>query len=149
MEVILLENIVKLGKFGEPVKVARGYARNFLFPMGKAMPSSASNRAIFEAKKADLEKLSADRLVAAQARVAEIEAIELVITAKASDEGKLYGSIGTVEIAKALKEKGIDIRRQDVRLPSGPIRELGEFEINIQPHAEVVCTVKMSVLPVK
>lgn len=146
VEVILLENIRKLGHFGDVAKVSRGYARNFLVPMGKAVPSSEKNRAAFEAKKAELQKRSADRLVEAQDRASKISAIQLTLKVKASDEGKLYGSIGTAEIAKAFKEQGIEVHRQEVRLPTGPIRELGEFEIDIQPHAEVSCTVKIAVV---
>lgn len=146
VEVILLENIRKLGHFGDLAKVSRGYARNFLIPMAKAIPSSEANRATFEAKKAELQKHSAVRLLEAQNRASEISAMQLTLKAKASDEGKLYGSIGTAEIAKAFKEKGIEVRRQEIRLPEGPIRELGEFEIDIQPHAEVGCTVKIAVV---
>lgn len=145
MQIILLENVRNLGTFGETVDVARGYGRNFLVPTGKAVPATSANRAQFEADKAKLEANASERLGAAQARAAEISAVMLEITAKASDEGKLYGSIGTSDIAKAFKEKGLDVKRQDIRLPLGPIRELGEFEIDIQPHAEVTCTVKLTV----
>jgi large subunit ribosomal protein L9 len=149
MEVILLENIKNLGHFGEAVKVARGYARNFLVPQGKAVPSSEKNRAAFEERKAELQKLASDRLSTAQARANQIAATQLVFNVKASDEGKLYGSIGTAEIAKAFQDKQIEVRRQEVRLPMGPIRELGEFEVDIQPHAEIVCTIKVLVSPDK
>lgn len=145
MQVILLDNVTKLGHLGETVNVSRGYARNFLFPTGKAVPSSASNIAVVEAQKAELQKRADDRLASAQAKATEVAASEVIILAKASDEGKLYGSIGTSEIAKAFKQKNIEVRRQDIRLPTGPLRELGEFEVDIQLHADVVCTVKVLV----
>lgn len=147
MQVILLENIRNLGKFGSKVTVANGYGRNFLIPNGKAVPATKENLANFESRRADLEKAARDRLSNAQERAAEISSIQLKISMLAGDEGKLYGSIGTIELAKAFKEKGIDVTRQEIRLPNGSIRELGEYEIELQLHAEVVARVKLNVLP--
>lgn len=147
MQVILLENIRNLGKFGSKVTVANGYGRNFLIPNGKAVPATKENLASFESKRADLEKAARDRLSNAQERAAEISNIQLKISMLAGDEGKLYGSIGTIELAKAFKEKGIEVTRQEIRLPNGSIRELGEYEIELQLHAEVIARVKLNVLP--
>lgn len=147
MQVILLENIRNLGKFGSKVNVANGYGRNFLIPNGKAVPATKENLASFESKRADLEKASRDRLSKAQERAAEINNIQLKISMLAGDEGKLYGSIGTIELVKAFKDKSIDVTRQEIRLPNGAIRELGEYEIELQLHAEVVARVKLIVTP--
>lgn len=147
MQVILLENIRNLGKFGSKVNVANGYGRNFLIPNGKAVPATKENLASFESKRAELEKASRDRLSKAQERAAEINSIQLKISMLAGDEGKLYGSIGTIELVKSFKDKGIDVTRQEIRLPNGAIRELGEYEIELQLHAEVVARVKLIVTP--
>ncbi len=147
MEVILLENIRNLGKFGTKVRVANGYGRNFLIPRGKAAPATKDNLANFEAQRAILEKAAGDRLSVAQAKSAEIEAVSVTISARAADEGKLYGSISTLEIAKAYQEKGVKLERQDIRLPNGPIREIGDFEVMCQLHAEVTATAKVSIVP--
>lgn len=146
MQIILLEDVRNLGKFGDETTVAGGYFRNFLHPTGKALPASARNRAKFEEMQAELQVILNDRLLSAQTRAAEISAVKLNFSVKSSDEGKLYGSIGTTDIVKAFKAKGLEVKRQDIRLPMGPIRELGDFEIDIQPHAEVTCTVKITVV---
>lgn len=145
MEVILLENIRNLGKFGNKVRVANGYGRNFLIPRGKAVPATADNLANFEAQRAKLEQAAQSRLDQAKERASEIEAVHVTISARAGDEGKLYGSIGTYEIAKAYQEKGVELQRQDIRLPLGPIREVGDFEVMCQLHAEVVATAKVTI----
>lgn len=146
MEVILLENVRNLGKFGHKVKVAKGYGRNFLIPQGKAVPASFDNMAKFEARRAELELAAKDRLTAAQERAAVISAVTLKISAKAAEEGKLYGSIGTLEISKAFKLQGLEIDRNEIRLPDGPFREIGEFVIEIQLHAEVVTEAKLQIV---
>ena len=149
MEVILLENIRNLGPFGTKVRVANGYGRNYLIPMGKAVPATKDNLAKFEADRAKLEQAAKERLQKAQERAAEIEAVHLTLAARAAEEGKLYGSIGTIEIAHAFKDKGIEIQRQEILLPEGPIRELGDFEVHIQLHAEVIATAKVSIISEK
>lgn len=149
MEVILLENVRNLGKFGSKVSVAKGYGRNFLIPKGKAVPATKENLAHFEAKRADLQKAADDRLRVAEERAAELNTLHLTLTARAADEGKLYGSIGTIELVKAFKDQGIEVQRQEIRLPNGAIRELGDFDVSLQLHAEVVANVKLTIVPQK
>ena len=149
MEVILLENIRNLGKFGTKVQVANGFGRNFLIPQGKAVPANRDNIAKFEAQRADLEKAAHGRLSAAEERAAEINNVSITISARAADEGKLYGSIGTMELSRAFKDKGVQVQRNEIRLPNGPLRELGVFEIEVQLHAEVVATTKVTIIPEK
>jgi len=146
MEVILLENIRNLGKFGNKVDVAKGFGRNFLIPQGKAVPATKSNIAKFEAQRSDFEKAAKGRLQAAQERAAEVNNIHITIAARAA-EGKLYGSIGTVDLVKAFKDKGMTVTRQEIRLPSGPLREIGDYNIDLQLHAEVIATAKVSIVP--
>lgn len=146
MEVILLENIRNLGKFGNKVDVAKGFGRNYLIPQGKAVPATKSNIAKFEAQRSDFEKAAKGRLQAAQERAAEVNNIHITIAARAA-EGKLYGSIGTVDLVKAFKDKGMNVTRQEIRLPSGPLREIGDYNIDLQLHAEVVATAKVSIVP--
>ena len=146
MEVILLENIRKLGQFGSKVKVAKGYGRNFLIPQGKAVPANAANLAKFEAQREAFQQTADQKRDQAQERAAEIQAIHLVIHARSADEGKLYGSVGTQEIAEAFKQHNIDVKRQEVRLPNGAFREIGDYEVDIQLHAEVSAKAKISVV---
>ncbi len=146
MEVILLENIGKLGKFGAKVKVAKGYGRNFLIPQGKAVPANAANLAKFEAQREDFQRAADLKREQAQERAAEIQAVHLTIHARSADEGKLYGSVGTQEIAEAFKKHNIDVKRQEVRLPTGAFRELGDYEADIQLHAEVIAKAKISIV---
>ncbi|MBS0288188.1 MAG: 50S ribosomal protein L9 [Proteobacteria bacterium] len=147
MEVILLENVRNLGKFGAKVKVAKGFGRNFLIPQGKAVPATKENLSQFEAQRAKLEKAAQDKLKAATERAAEFAAVHIKIQARAGDEGKLFGSIGTIEIARAFKERGLEVTRQEIKLPNGPLRELGDFTIELQLHAEVIAQAKVTVVP--
>jgi len=147
MEIILLENIRNLGKLGSKVNVAKGFGRNFLIPQGKAISATKGNLAKFEAQRAELEKAAKDRLLRAQEQGTQINNVQLVISARAGDEGKLFGSIGTIEIVEAFKKKGFAVSRQEIRLPSGPLRELGEYMLELQLHAEVVAQVKVIVVP--
>lgn len=146
MEIILLENIGKLGRFGDKVKVAKGYGRNFLIPQGKAVPANAANLAKFEAQREDFQQAADLKRDQAQERAAEIQAVHLVIHARSADEGKLYGSVGTQDIAEAFKKLNIDVKRQEVRLPNGAFRELGDYEADIQLHAEVATKAKISIV---
>ena len=146
---ILLENIRNLGHFGHKVRVANGYGRNYLIPRGKAVPATKDNLANFEAQRTQLEQKATERLNVAQERAAEIEAVHVSISARAGEEGKLYGSIGTAEIAKAFEAKGVTLKRQDIRLPNGPLRELGNFEVDCHLHAEVNAIAKVSIIPEK
>lgn len=147
MEVILLENITNLGTLGDKVDVKAGYGRNFLIPQGKAVPATQSNVADFEARRAELEAAAAEVLAAAQVRGEAIEALGVVtIGANAGEEGKLFGSIGTRDIADAIIAAGVEIDKAEVRLPEGALRELGEYEIAIQVHGEVTSTVAIAVV---
>lgn len=148
MEVILLENISNLGGLGDKVIVKAGYGRNFLIPHGKAVPATVANTADFEVRRAELEAAAADTLGAAQIRGAAIEALsEISIGANAGEEGKLFGSVGTRDIAEAVTAAGVEIDKSEVRLPEGALRELGDFEVAIQVHGEVTATVAISVIP--
>lgn len=146
MEVILLEKIGKLGSLGDKVTVKGGYGRNYLIPFGKAVPATASNLEAFEARRAELEAAAADKLSAAEARAEQLNEIELSIVAKAGDEGKLFGSIGTNDIAEAISASGIEVAKSEVRLPEGALRHTGEFEVSIQLHPEVSATVGIIVV---
>lgn len=147
MEVILLDKIAKLGGLGDKVTVKSGYARNFLLPKGKAVFASKANVEHFEARRADLEKKLAETLAAAEARAAKLtELAEVTIASKAGDEGKLFGSIGTRDIADAITEAGVAVVKAEVRLPLGSIRETGEFDIVIHVHNDVDATIKVVVI---
>ncbi|SDI68329.1 LSU ribosomal protein L9P [Ferrimonas sediminum] len=147
MEVILLDKIAKLGGLGDKVSVKSGYARNYLLPQGKAVFANAANVAEFEARRADLEKNIADKLAAAQARAEKLAALEGVsIASKAGDEGKLFGSIGTRDIADAITAAGVEVAKSEVRLSEGALRNTGEYDIVVAVHNEVTATVKLTVV---
>ena len=147
MDVILLDNVGSLGVLGDRIDVKPGYGRNFLIPQGKAVPATQENIEKFEARRAELEATVAAAQEAAQKRAQAIEALEQVqIAATAGEEGKLFGSVGTRDIAEALVTAGCETDKSEVRLPDGVIRELGEYEIMIQLHAEVVTTVNLAVV---
>mgnify|MGYP000940109458 FL=1 len=146
MQVILLEKVQKLGNLGDEVSVKSGFGRNFLVPKGKALPATKQNREKFEARRADLEAAAAKVLAEAEARKAKLVAAgSLDIMANAGVEGKLFGSITAADIADALNAAGADIDRNEVRLPTGPLRHTGEYNIDIQLHADVVEVVKVNV----
>jgi large subunit ribosomal protein L9 len=148
MEVILLENISNLGGLGDKVNVKPGFGRNYLVPQGKAVPATASNIAEFEARRAELEAAAAATLAAALARAEAINALGLIsIAANAGEEGKLFGSVGTRDIADAVTAAGCEVDKSEVRLPEGALRELGEFEIAIQVHGDVFAAVAIAVIP--
>lgn len=146
MQVILLEAVENLGKLGDTVKVKPGYARNYLLPQGKAMPATKENLAEVEARRAELERQEAEALEAAKNRAAQLEGREVTIARKAGDEGKLFGSVGTVDIADALASDGIEVERQEIRLPADTIRRTGEYDIGIHLHAEVEVEIKLNVV---
>lgn len=148
MQVILKEKIRNLGDLGECVKVKPGYARNFLIPQGKAMMATKNNLAVFEAERAALEKLANERLSAAQAMASKLESFNLAVQAKAGDGGKLFGSIGSRDIADALVSRDIAVQKHQVRLPNGVIRELGEFDVELHLHTDVDVLIKVTVQPV-
>ena len=145
MEVILLENIANLDELGEKVSVKSGYGRNFLIPQRKAVPATKANLIDFEARRAELQQLADEKLAVANARAEKVNALSITLTTKAGDEGKLFGSIGGNDIAETLNAAGADIERSEVRLPTGPLRHTGEYNIDIQLHSEVIVTVKVNI----
>ncbi|GAA5215669.1 50S ribosomal protein L9 [Corallincola platygyrae] len=147
MEIILLDKIANLGGLGDQVTVKAGYARNYLIPQGKAVPATKANVAVFEERRAELEAKLAGALAAAEARAEKLGALEeVVIASKAGDEGKLFGSIGTRDIADAITAAGVEVVKSEVRLPLGTIRNTGEYDIDVQVHTDVTATVKLSVV---
>ena len=137
MNVILLENVENLGRIGDLVKVKPGYGRNYLLPQGKAALATPENMKEIEARRAELEKVAAEELAAAKARAGTIEGMELVIQANAGPEGKLFGSVGPLDIAEAFEKVQVEIERSEVRMPEGPIQELGEFVVGVHLHPDV------------
>jgi len=146
MEVILLEKIHKLGELGQQVRVKPGYGRNYLIPNGKAIPATDANIAKFEARRAELEKAQQDSQARASARAAALVDLSVTITRRAASEGKLYGSVGTVDIAEAVTATGNEILKHEVRLPEGPFRTLGEHKVDLQLHADVVVTITVTIV---
>jgi len=147
MQVILLEKVNKLGGLGEEVTVKNGYGRNFLVPQGKAVPATTANREAFQERRAELEAAAAERLAAAQAVATKLEGIECVtIASKAGDEGKLFGSIGARDLAEAATAAGVELSKSEIRLPEGPLRNVGEFEIIVHLHAEVESVLRVAIV---
>ncbi|HBM09220.1 MAG TPA: 50S ribosomal protein L9 [Pseudomonas sp.] len=146
MEVILLEKVANLGNLGDKVNVKSGYGRNYLLPQRKATAATPTNIAEFEARRADLEKAAADRKVSAETRAAQLAELEVTITATAGDEGKLFGSIGTHDIADALTASGVEVAKSEIRLPNGTIRQVGEYDVAVHLHTDVEATVKLIVI---
>ena len=147
MNVILLERMGHLGDIGDEVAVKAGFARNYLFPKGKAVRATPENRSVFEERRAELEKAAGEQLAAAQARAAKLEGLALTIVVKAGEEGKLYGSVGTQDIADKVTETGVEVSRSEVRMPEGVIREVGDYEIDLQLHSDVMVSIAVSVVP--
>lgn len=143
MDLILLEKVQNLGDLGELVTVKAGFGRNFLVPTGKAVPATKDNLAQFEARRAELEAAAKDRLGQAEARQSGLAELVVEITANASEEGKLYGSIGPREIASAVSDLGHEINKSEVTMGEGPLRTVGEFDVVVQLHADVGTTVKV------
>lgn len=146
MEVILLDKVGRLGAIGDKVTVKSGYARNFLLPKGKAVAATAKNIADFEERRAGLEAAAAAKIAEATARAEKLAALTVTIAANAGDEGRLFGSIGTRDIADAITAAGVAVAKAEVRLPQGVLREIGQYEIDVQLHAEVVQAVKLAVV---
>lgn len=145
MEVILLEKVGKMGVLGDTVNVKNGFARNFLIPTGKAVVASGDNIKFFEERRAELEKAEAEKLAAAKARAEQLAELELTVTANAGDEGKLFGSIGPRDVADLVSATGVEIEKSEVKMPEGPIRNLGEYDIAVQLHADVVGSIHLIV----
>ena len=147
MQIILLDKIANLGGLGDKVTVKSGYARNFLFPQGKAVPATKVNVEKFEARRTELEAKIAEQHAAAQSRADKIAALgEVTIASPAGDEGKLFGSVGTRDIAAAITAAGVEVTKSEVKLPVGTLREVGEFEIDLQIHSDVTATIKLVII---
>jgi len=147
VEIILLEKVAKLGGLGDKVTVKSGYGRNFLIPQKKAVPATAANLESFEARRAELEKQAAEKLATAEKRAEQLKELELTLAVKAGDEGKLFGSIGTRDLAELISSTGIEASKSEIRLPNGPLRTVGTFEIALQLHADVATALTVHVVP--
>lgn len=145
MQVILMEKVVNLGKLGDVVKVKNGYARNYLIPAGKARRATPENLAEFEARRAELEKLQADALAAAQAQAARLEGLRLEVTQKAGLDGKLFGSVTNIDVRDLLAAKGCEVPKAAIRMPHGPIKTTGEHPVEIVLHGDVEVVVTVAV----
>lgn len=146
MEVILLEKVVNLGALGDVVKVKAGYGRNYLIPQGIAVPATETSKAEFEAKRAELEKVQADALAAAEGRREKLKETVATITAVAGDEGRLFGSVGSADIAASLTDAGVEVAKSEVRMPEGPIRVTGEHNVTLHLHPDVDVEITVNVV---
>lgn len=146
MQVILLQRIVNLGKLGETVDVKAGYGRNYLIPQGKALPATPANIQKFEERRAELEKIEAEELAAAQKRADALKDVNVIMRAKSGEDGKLFGSIGTRDIAEALTKSGLEVDRSEVKLPGGTLRQIGEFKVDIQLHHDIFANILVSII---
>lgn len=146
MNVILLDNVENLGSIGDLVKVKPGYGRNYLLPQGKAALATPENMKAIEARRAELEKAAAEELATARKRAETIRGMELVISANAGSEDKLFGSVGPIDITEAFAAVQVEVERAEIRMPDGPIHELGEFEIGVHLHPEVDVEVTVRVV---
>jgi large subunit ribosomal protein L9 len=147
MDVILLEKVTKLGELGDKVTVKAGFGRNFLIPQGKAVPATADNVAEFETRRAELEGIAAEAVAQAEVRAGRVADLgQIIITAVAGEEGKLFGSIGTRDIADAITAAGVEMTKAEVRLPEGALREVGEYQVNLHLHTDVDTTVELAIV---
>ncbi len=147
MDVILLQKVANLGTIGDRVKVRSGYGRNYLLPEGKATLATPDNVAKFEARRTELERIANEHLSSAEERAAALKEFKLTIAAKAGTEGKLFGSIGTADIAEAATKAGLKIARSEVRLPNGPLRTIGEHSVAVHLHTDVTVPLAITILP--
>lgn len=146
MEIILLEKIANLGTLGDRVKVKPGYARNFLIPKAKATEATAANLARFEARRAELERIAAEALAKAKARAEQLAELIVTLSVKTGSEGRLFGSVGPADIANAVSAAGIELQKQEVRLPTGSIRQIGEYDVDLHLHGEVRTQIRVNVI---
>lgn len=146
MEIILMEKVANLGNLGDVVKVKDGYARNYLIPQGKAKRATKANIEAFAARKAELERIAAEKLAAAQARAEKLNGLELTIARKAGVDGRLFGSVTNVDIAEALQAQGFDVTRSEVRMPQGPFKAVGEYDLTLALHSDVEAQIKVKVV---
>ena len=147
MNIILLERVNNLGDLGDEVSVKAGFARNYLIPQGRAVQANKANRAVFEERRAELERAANEKLGEAQERAAKLEDFVLTLVVKAGEEGRLYGSVGTQDIANGLSSEGHEIARSEVRMPEGAIRVAGEYPISLQLHSDVTVDIQVNVVP--
>lgn len=146
MQVILLDRIRNLGDIGDKVKVKAGYARNYLLPQGKAVPATADNVVKFEERRAELQQKAAEKLAQAQTRGEALSALTVTIARRTADEGKLYGSVGTRDLADAITAAGVAVEKSEVLLPAGVIRQIGDYDIQVQLHSDVMVVIKVAVV---
>ncbi|AVZ80168.1 50S ribosomal protein L9 [Zoogloeaceae bacteirum Par-f-2] len=146
MQIILLEKVANLGGLGDVVKVKDGYARNYLIPQGLAKRATAANMAEFEARRAELERLQAEKLAAAQALAAKLDGLMIQVTRKAGMDGRLFGSVTNADVAEALSAQGCEVERGAIRMPNGPLKSVGDFQLEVALHSDVVVTITVSVL---
>ena len=146
MQVILMEKVANLGALGDVVKVKDGYARNFLIPQGKAKRATEANLKVFETKRAELEKAQADQLTQAQERGSKLDGLMVQIAQKAGVDGRLFGSVTNYDIVEALQKQGFEVERSQVRMPAGPIKQVGDTQIAVALHYDVVVNITVSVL---
>ena len=146
MQIILLEKIANVGNLGEVVKVKNGFARNFLIPQGKAKRATAENVKMLEEKRAELEGAALKKLEAAQAIAAKLEGLSVKITQKAGVDGRLFGSVGNVDVVEALKAQGVEVEKAMVRMPEGPLKHVGDFSVSIATHSDVVAQITVTVV---
>jgi large subunit ribosomal protein L9 len=146
MQVILMDKVVNLGGLGDVVKVKEGYARNYLIPKGFAKRATAENMKVFEARRAEFERISAEKLAAAQAKAAKLEGLRVEIVRKAGVDGRLFGSVSPADVAEALTAQGIETEKAAVRMPDGLLKMIGEFQLEVAPHADVVANVTVAIV---
>jgi large subunit ribosomal protein L9 len=146
MNVILLDKVENLGDIGDMVTVKPGYGRNYLLPQGKATLATKANIAEVEARRVELEKAAAEELATARDRARLIDGMELIVPANAGEEGKLFGSVGPIDVCDAFEKVGVEVERSEVRMPEGPIHEIGDYEIGLHLHADVNVEVKLKVV---
>ena len=146
MQVILMEKVANLGELGQVVKVKDGYARNYLIPQGKAKRATEANLKAFESRRAELEKAQAETLKKAQDRGAKLEGLTLQITQKAGPDGRLFGSVTNYDVVEALHKQGHEVERANVRMPQGPLKQVGDYPLQIVLHTDVTATITVSVL---
>ena len=146
MQVILMDKVANLGSLGDVVKVKEGYARNFLIPKGFAKRATAENMKVFEARRAELERIAAEKLAAAQAKAGKLEGLRVEISRKAGVDGRLFGSVSPADVAEALTAQGVEVDKSAVRMPNGLLKTIGEFPLEVSPHADVVANVLVAVV---
>ena len=146
MQVILMEKVVNLGNLGDVVKVKDGFARNYLIPQGKAKRATAENLKAFEAKRADLEKAQAEQLAKAKAQGEKLDGLMVQVTQKAGPDGRLFGSVTNYDIVESLSKQGHEVERAQIRMPQGPLKQVGEFPLEVSLHTEVTATVTVAVV---